>query len=42
MFGSTFTFEGNRAILLSAAQQPDEVALRSCVAMALSYHVNRK
>lgn len=38
MFANTFTFEGNRAILLSAGQRPDEAALRRCVAMALTYH----
>ena len=41
-FGNAFRFEGNRAILLSAKQTPDEARLRSCFARALSYHLTSK
>lgn len=35
-------YSGNRAILLNAAEKLPEVALRHCVALALTYHSNRR
>jgi hypothetical protein len=35
-------FEGNRAILLDAKEEPPEAALRHCVALALTYHLRRR
>ncbi len=35
-------YGGNRSILLDAAADPPEAALRHCVALALTYHLNRR
>src|SRR6516225_10952822 len=35
-------YGGNRCILLDAADDPPEAALRHCVALALTYHLNRR
>jgi hypothetical protein len=35
-------YGGNRSILLDAADDPPEAALRHCVALALTYHLNRR
>ncbi|WFU56686.1 DUF1801 domain-containing protein [Bradyrhizobium pachyrhizi] len=36
------SYSGNRAILLDVAGKLPEVALRHCVALALTYHLNKK
>src|SRR5262252_6805479 len=36
------TYGGNRSILLDAAKQPPQTALRHCVALALTYHLNKR
>jgi uncharacterized protein DUF1801 len=36
------SYSGNRAILLDLAGKLPETALRHCVALALTYHLNRK
>ena len=35
-------YEGNRAILLNAADRLPEPELRHCVALALTYHLNKR
>jgi uncharacterized protein DUF1801 len=35
-------FSGNRAILLDASKAPPEAKLRHCVALALTYHLNKR
>ena len=35
-------YGGNRSILLDAADQLPEAALRHCVALALTYHLNKR
>jgi hypothetical protein len=35
-------YGGNRSILLDAADDPPEAALRHCVALALTYHLNKR
>lgn len=44
MFPDTFTFEGDRAIILSADEELPIEDLRRCIALALTYHLrsNRK
>lgn len=39
IFGDTFRYEGNRAITFRLHETPNEEALKSCVVMALSYHL---
>ena len=36
------TFSGNRAILLDASEKLPEAKLRHCVALALTYHLNKR
>jgi hypothetical protein len=36
------SFGGNRSILLDAADKLPETALRHCVALALTYHLNKR
>jgi hypothetical protein len=36
------TYGGNRSILLDAAKEPPQTALRHCVALALTYHLNKR
>ena len=36
------SYGGNRSILLDAADQIPETALRHCVALALTYHLNKR
>ncbi|WP_044541007.1 DUF1801 domain-containing protein [Bradyrhizobium sp. LTSP885] len=36
------SYSGNRAILLDVADKLPEAALRHCVALALTYHLNKK
>jgi len=35
-------YGGNRCILLDSAEEPPEQALRHCVALALTYHLNKR
>jgi hypothetical protein len=42
LYPSEFTYEGNRCILLDAAEKLPEPALRHCVALALTYHLNKR
>jgi hypothetical protein len=35
-------YGGNRSILLDAADDPPEAALRHCVGLALTYHLNKR
>src|SRR6266436_85693 len=35
-------YDGNRSILLDAADALPEAALRHCVALALTYHLNKR
>jgi hypothetical protein len=35
-------YGGNRSILLDASEALPETALRHCVALALTYHVNKR
>lgn len=41
MFGDTFKYEGNRAILFNNSDQIPVEALRECIAMALTYHLKK-
>ena len=41
-FGATFRYEGNRALIFSAADKIPETELRECIALALTYHVKKK
>src|SRR5262245_3229375 len=36
------TYGGNRSILLNTAKEPPVTALRHCVALALTYHLNKR
>lgn len=40
-FGSTFRYEGSRAILFSASDRLPESELTECIATALTYHLSR-
>ena len=42
MYPTEFSYGGNRSILLNAADKIPEPALRHCVALALTYHLNRR
>jgi hypothetical protein len=42
LYPSEFSYEGNRCILLDAAEKLPEPALRHCVALALTYHLIKK
>jgi len=42
IFGDDLAYEGNRAIVLDADDEIPEPALRHCIAMALTYHLNKK
>ena len=37
-YGDVLSFDGTRAILLSADESPPEAILRHCIALALTYH----
>jgi hypothetical protein len=38
LFGDTFTFEGNRAIVFQLEDEVPEAALKQCIAAGLRYH----
>ena len=42
IYRDELAFEGNRAIVLPAGGGLPEEALRHCIAMALTYHLNKK
>ncbi len=42
LFPEEFRFEGNRAILFKASDRVPEGPLSTCIAMALTYHRNKK
>src|SRR5258705_6917489 len=42
LYPTEFSYGGNRSILLSAADDVSEPALRHCVALALTYHLNKR
>jgi hypothetical protein len=42
IFRDDLEFESNRAIVLDAGDALPEEALRHCIAMALTYHLNKK
>ncbi len=42
LYPGLFEFEGRRAILISTEDLVHEAALRHCVALALTYHLNKK
>jgi hypothetical protein len=42
LYPSELRYGGNRSILLDAAQRLPEPALRHCVALALTYHLNKR
>jgi Domain of unknown function (DU1801) len=42
MFRDDLAFEGNRAIVFDAGDELPEAPLRHCIAMALTYHLNKK
>ncbi len=39
LFGDTFTYDGNRAIVFRVGEERPMHELRECVAMALTYHL---
>lgn len=41
-FGDIFRYEGTRAILFVNETNPPEDALRECIKMALTYHLDRR
>jgi hypothetical protein len=42
MYPTEFSYGGNRSILLNAEDAIPEPALRHCVALALTYHLNKR
>jgi hypothetical protein len=42
LYPTELSYGGNRSILLNAADQLPEPALRHCVALALTYHLNNR
>jgi hypothetical protein len=42
LYPDEFSFGGNRCIILNADDDVPEPALRHCVALALTYHLNRR
>ena len=42
LYGSTFRFSGQRAILFDHNEPPPKDAIRHCIAMALTYHLKPK
>jgi hypothetical protein len=42
LYPTEFTYGGNRSILLNAKHRIPEPALRHCIALALTYHLNRR
>lgn len=42
LYPKEFSFGGNRSIILNAGDKIPEPALRHCLALALTYHLNRR
>jgi Domain of unknown function (DU1801) len=42
LYPDKWSYGGNRCILLNAEDKIDEAALRHCVALALTYHLNKR
>ena len=42
LYPTELSFGGNRSIILNAAEQIPEAALRHCVALALTYHLGKR
>jgi hypothetical protein len=42
LYPDKWSYSGNRCILLDAEDRIDEAALRHCVALALTYHLNKR
>ena len=42
LYPTEFTYGGNRSILLNAKDTIPEPALRHCIALALTYHLNKR
>ena len=42
LYPREFSYGGNRSILLNAQDEVAETALRHCVALALTYHLNKR
>lgn len=42
IYPDTFRFEGNRALVFDADEGVDETALKHCIAMALTYHLQKR
>lgn len=42
LYPTELSYGGNRCILLSAEEQLPQAALRHCVALALTYHLNKR
>ena len=41
IYGDLFTFEGNRAIIFDVEEEIPKEALGHCIALALTYHLNK-
>lgn len=41
-YGSVLTFAGSRAVIFQQGQDYPEAAIRHCIAMAQTYHLNKK
>lgn len=41
MFGDTFIYDGDRALLFKVGDDVPQNELRACIAMALTYHLNK-
>jgi hypothetical protein len=42
LYPTELSYSGNRAIILNAEDEVPEPALRHCVALALTYHLNKR
>jgi hypothetical protein len=42
LYPDKWSYGGNRCIILNADDKVDEAALRHCVALALTYHLNKR
>jgi hypothetical protein len=42
LYPTELSFSGNRSILLNAEDELPQLALRHCVALALTYHLNKR
>jgi hypothetical protein len=42
LYPTEFSYGGNRCIFFEAADKPPDAAMRHCVTLALTYHLNRR